>query len=838
MAVCRPAEIDEARKLFFSGQYAEAARIADVEWREKDYSEQWPLLLVESLQAVGRHNEAYDVLTNRLARESRSVQLRWIGREVCQATGRPDQGSELIKEIIDLVAARPWAYRDVADVVVFGRALLAVGTDAKLVLDRVYEVAKKSEPAAREPFLAIGELALEKQDFALAARTFRGGLAKHPKDADLHHGLARAYERTDTAEMLKSLQAALEHNSNHVASLLLLADHAIDAEDYGEAARLLDRVRSVNPSNSDAWAYGALLARLHNEPDLERAALGKALQGWPTNPRVPHLIGRKLSQKYRFAEGAALQRQALQFDPQFLAAKSQLAQDLLRLGEEEEGWRLAEKVHEQDGYNVTALNLLTLRDTLTGFRVLTNAHFAVRMPAQEAAVYGRRVIELLEEARQRLCPRYGMALARPVKVEIFAQQSDFAVRTFGLPENQGFLGVCFGPVITANSPAARPGRPFNWEAMLWHEFCHAVTLQLTRNRMPRWLSEGLSVYEERRANPAWGEKLVPRYREMILGGDLVPISQLSGAFLAPKSPLHLQFAYYESSLVVEYLIDKFGFDRLVAILRELGGGTDIEAAISKHAARVPEIEKGFAEFASRKATALAPGLDWERPGREVLQRGADGPEWETWATARPTNYWVLTRKAQRAAEERRWQQVKSISKLIVERYPNCTGPDSAWRLLAEAHRSLGEFADEQRALERLAELDGEVPDVYLRLAELAREAGDWAAAAKNARRYLAVNPLVPAPHRLLAEAAEKTGEIASAVGALRALLELDPTNSADTRFRLARQLWRAGDAEARREVLLALEDAPRHRGALELLLQMHERHSQNAAPADQTRSTP
>ncbi len=33
---------------------------------------------------------------------------------------------------------------------------------------------------------------------------------------------------------------------------------------------------------------------------------------------------------------------------------------------------------------------------------------------------------------------------------------------------------------------------------------------------------------------------------MILGDALTPLSQLSSAFLAPKTPLHLQFAYFES----------------------------------------------------------------------------------------------------------------------------------------------------------------------------------------------------------------------------------------------------------------------------------------------------
>ena len=45
---------------------------------------------------------------------------------------------------------------------------------------------------------------------------------------------------------------------------------------------------------------------------------------------------------------------------------------------------------------------------------------------------------------------------------------------------------------------------------------------------------------------------------MILGDSFTPLSQLSSAFLAPKSPLHLQFAYFESALAVEFLVERFG----------------------------------------------------------------------------------------------------------------------------------------------------------------------------------------------------------------------------------------------------------------------------------------
>ena len=68
--------------------------------------------------------------------------------------------------------------------------------------------------------------------------------------------------------------------------------------------------------------------------------------------------------------------------------------------------------------------------------------------------YVNRII--LDRARSNLTARYGITLESPTVVEIFPEQKDFGVRTFGMPHNPGFLGVCFGRVVTANSPAS-PG---------------------------------------------------------------------------------------------------------------------------------------------------------------------------------------------------------------------------------------------------------------------------------------------------------------------------------------------------------------------------------------------
>ena len=810
------ADLVECVQLFRTGEYESCVTETTKAIAENDFSENLRLLKIKAEMELGRYSDSKVTLEESLKRFPYSIQLRWIGRMVYRFNGQDEQAKKLDAEITELLTQARWRYTDAVNQVIVGRFFLNQGMDPKKVLLGEFQEVKKRQPSFAEGFLASGELALEKDDYALAAESFQQAVKLDTGDADAHYWLARAFMPSDAEVAQKSLETALKRNPRHIPSLLLIADSHIDAERYDEAESVLLEVAKVNPHQPRALAYRAVLAHLRNQPEKEKTYRAAALRHWASNPEVDYLVGKKLSQKYRFAEGEKYQRRALELDSNYFPAKMQLAQDLLRLGREEEGWRLANEATEADGYNVVAHNLITLQEELAKFRTLEEDGFILRMDAREADIYGERVLDLLKRAKATLTKKYDVTLTQPVIVEMFPRQQDFAIRTFGLPGGAGFLGVCFGTVITANSPASQGESPACWEATLWHEFCHVVTLTKTSNKMPRWLSEGISVYEEGLAVPAWGQSINPKYREMMLGDELTPLSKLSGAFLNAETPLHLQFAYFESALAVEFLVEKHGIETLKRVLVDLGVGMPINDSLARYAGSLEVLDKEFAEFARKRAEAMAPDADWSQP---ELPRQANAELVSAWLKEHPNNYVALARLARQHMGQRQWEAAIEPLQKMRQLYPGHVGADSPHAMLAQVYRELGKNTEEQAVLEKLAELTADDIPTLDRLTELMIKAEKWEAARKYALQWLAVNPLQPAPHRVAATAAEHLGDDNLAISSYRALLLLNPFDRAEVHLQLATALERKGELpRAKREALLALEETPRYRAAHQRLL--------------------
>lgn len=814
--------LEDTQQQFIQGNYGAVLKTARKQVQDGSSSD-WRILLIRALLATGHYGEAYTNAQNGLEDYPIRMRMFLLAREAALYQNDLNGANRRLAEAQDFIERRRGLNPNGENLVALGEAMLLLGVEPQVVLENCFRQAEQMERPPREAFLAAGKLALNKHDFSLAADAFRAGLKKFPDDPDMESGLAKAFEDSDREEMKRHIDAALKANPHHVPTLLLLADHLIDAEQYDEAEKQLALALEVNPNHPEALAYKSVLAHLHNDPGHEREYREAALKYYRTNPEVDFLIGKKLAQKYRFTEGAAAQRRALDFEPDFLPAQRELAEDLLRLGHNDDGWKLAENVHKKDAYDVTSYNLSMLHDRMTKFATLTNEHFIVHMSPLEATIYGDRVLVLLSRARETLCEKYGVELTQPTVVEIFPEQKDFAVRTFGMPGNPGYLGVCFGSVITANSPASQAPNPANWEDVLWHEFCHVVTLTDTRNRMPRWLSEGISVYEERQENPLWGEKMNLAYRETILKGDLTPLSKLSGAFLVQNN---LLFAYYESSLVVEFIVDQFGLDALKKILGDLRNGEEINKAIANHTAPMEDLEKRFATFAKDRAEKLAPGVDLTKPPT----RDADLDR-TAWEMGHPNNYYARLHSATEAMHAKDWAKARPILESLAESYHGERGAQNTLWLLAVTQRNLHETNAELATLEKFARQESEFADLFIRLVEMNRQQKDWASVTNYAERLLAINPLSMVPHRGLAEAGVALGNNEMAITGYRKLLALDPPDPTEAHYQLAKLLHARGnsEAEAKRHVLEALEEAPRFRDAQQLLLVLEKDAAQPQA---------
>ena len=808
------ATISECQEMLRVGSYVQCLDAATEQIEGRRYGEEWPILKATAELELGRYLQAAATIDAGIVRYSWSIRLRMLAYETALLLGDRQKSERMLDEINQLATGAPWRYTDADDLVSLGQAAIKLGADPKDVLEGFFDRATRNYESRPDGFIAAAQLAIDKGDMALAAEVMQPAAKQFPDNPDVLFLLAESIASASAQEASALFQQILTINPNYVKVLQKLAERQIDAEDYVDAAETLAKIHKINPWHPTAHALQAVIHHLRNQPIEEARSRSRALAFSDASPVVDHIIGEKLSRKYRFSEGAAYQLVAMSIDPLFVPAKTQLCQDLLRLGRDEAGWQMAEAAQKQDTYSTALFNLMQLKDSLDDFQTLTSERFIIRMNRQEAIVYGGRVEALLNRAFDALSERYGYTPPEPVVVEIFDRPDDFAVRTFGIPDVAGFLGVCFGKLITANSPASQRNSPSNWESVLWHEFCHVITLQMTDNRIPRWLSEGISVYEERRTDVRWGQSMTPGFRERVKAGNVTPVSQLSSAFLHAESGEDLNFAYYESSMVVEFIVEQHGFEALVLILNDLENGFIINDALERRAGGLAELDTAFAEYLTGLANSYAKDVEFaiETDGEHKLDLEA--------LQQNPRHYTAGLTAA--AALIRAGELDSAETKLLelIKLFPEDTSANGGRKILAEVYKRQ-EKADQQAAvLAEHLQRSGDDLEAAVELLSLQVTAKQWPQALTTGRLVMAIDPLQPGVLRQLNVVASSTKDDNLAVDVLTGLLELEPADAARTHFLIAQILKSQNAEQSRRHVLLSLEQAPRYRAAHKLLLDL------------------
>lgn len=788
------------------GEYESALRDASIGRQQSPYDDQWWQLEARAHLALGQYENAQVLLQEIVNRNYRSIRLRLLAREAGRFAQMEEFADEQLFYIRRLLRSREPSVYSLDELVALGEAALLLGVEPKIVLTNFYKRAQNEPTPPISAFLASGRLALQKHDAELASRSFQQGLKHFPDNPDLLHGLASSFLNGDRSQLMASAEHALSINPRHTPSLVLIAEHMIDSESFSEAENQLDKALEVNPRLPEALSLKAVIAYLRNTPEIGDKLREDALATWTNNPKVDYLIGKKLSQKYWFKEGASFQQKALRADESFLPARIQLAQDLLRLGIEDKGWSLAAKAHEDDPYDIAAYNLVSLHDKLEDFTSLYSDHFRLKMSKTEAPIYGQQALDLLEESYTELSLKYGITLDGPVTVEIYPNPSDFAVRTFGMPGNPGYLGVCFGDVFTMNSPASSKA---NWEAVLFHEFCHVITLNMTNNKMPRWLSEGISVYEERLKNGSWGQMMSVDYRNRILEGNMQKISEMSAAFLKAKTGQDTQFAYYQSALVVRFLFEEYGLDSIRSVLKALGEGHPINETLEEHIAPLKELDTGFIQFARNEAKMTGGNFQFTK-NETTLQSVLS-------AVTDKKNYFEQLEAGIELMSQKRWLEARTQFEELIQAAGYFPREANAHIHLAKVYEQLGETALEIQTLTSIAENEGDRLETITRLFVIARLNENWTELTRWSNAWRAINPMAITPVRSLMDAQIELNNSERAIATGKILIELSPPDIAKVHYQVAMLLQATDHSAAHRHTLMALEEAPRFRLAYQLL---------------------
>jgi tetratricopeptide (TPR) repeat protein len=675
---------------------------------------------------------------------------------------------------------------------------------------KAFDEAIAADPDNIDARVLLAELFLEKYNSADAATTLEQALSRRPSHPRALVALARLRDFDGAFGVLEPIERSLEVSPRLAEARVFRAGVLLAREDYAAAAAEAEGVLADNAAFRPALAVLAAARYLEGDRDRFDETRRKALALFPRDAELYTTLAQACVRNRLYPEAVAFAEQAVALDSRSWRGYGILGLNQLRTAAIEEGRRSLERSFAGDPYDVWIKNTLDLLDTFPGYVETTTAHFKLEIQGKESELLAPYAAELAEEAYERLAERYRYRPLVPVRVEVYPSHGDFSVRTVGLA-GLGALGACFGPVLAIDSPSARPMGSFNWGSTLWHELAHTVTLGLTDRRIPRWLSEGLSVHEEHRARPAWGDDVSLEFLKALDAGELLPLRDLNDGFVRPKGPEQVAISYYQASLVADWIESERGFPAILDLLRAYRDGrTTAQAFAAVLGTSLEDFDRSFfAHLKERYAGPLAGLKEFETE----LDAGL-----------------ALFQRKKLAEAEPHLERARAL-------VPDIGGEKSPDWLLAQIFGARDEAQQAADALARLVDRDDSHYAAHLELAKLREERGDLAGAAAVLDRALYIWPFEPALHERLATLYGRLDDPRRVVRARRSLVALHQVDEPEAFYRLAVALLDAGDAAgARKEVLRALELAPRFQRAQELLLRLHRGAQPSGAGREGARS--
>ena len=180
----------------------------------------------------------------------------------------------------------------------------------------------------------------------------------------------------------------------------------------------------------------------------------------------------------------------------------------------------------------------------------------------------RQITETLETHYNELVGELGITPRDSISVSLYTNQAYFDVTqapAWSAALNDGKLRIPVEGLTGVTSSLSQ---------VLKHELAHSFIREITRNRCPAWLNEGIAQEVEARSTSSYGSRLARLYAAQ----RQVPLSALEGGW-TNLSSAEAGLAYAEGLVAVEYIRDTYGMSDVTRILKRLGEGASTEVAL-------------------------------------------------------------------------------------------------------------------------------------------------------------------------------------------------------------------------------------------------------------------
>jgi tetratricopeptide (TPR) repeat protein len=194
-----------------------------------------------------------------------------------------------------------------------------------------------------------------------------------------------------------------------------------------------------------------------------------------------------------------------------------------------------------------------------------NLHFEGNATSES---FRRDLLATLDSEYDDLVRDLGYSPRNNIAVTLYTQQAFFDVTrapSWSGAINDGKLRIPISGVASVTPELAR---------VLKHELTHSFVSQMSSNRCPTWLNEGIAQIEEGKSAASYGHQLA----QMFAAGNEIPFNVLEGSFMNFPGP-QAMVAYAESLAATEYIRDAYGMSEITRILELLSQGSSSEAAL-------------------------------------------------------------------------------------------------------------------------------------------------------------------------------------------------------------------------------------------------------------------